>query len=200
MPSTRLAWHVAGRPYPGEIVSGDLHVVLEGGSVIVVAVIDGLGHGLGAHKASAAVAEGLRGVPMDAEPDTFLQAAHGAARSTRGAAVSVACLDLDAGLLRWAGVGNVAAALLSPMDGPRHWLSPQPGIIGHRMPRPVAASHRLTPGQLLLLATDGLKADFAHSLPPLPSMVTLGHEILAASARDNDDALVFAGRIEAVQA
>ena len=49
-----LAWGVASRPAPGEIVCGDAHRLQQAGSAALLAVADGLGHGVEAREAALA--------------------------------------------------------------------------------------------------------------------------------------------------
>ena len=64
-------------------------------------------------------------------PAALIEFAHGALRSTRGAALAVADLDLDRQELRYAGVGNIAGVTLAPGVA-RHMVS-YAGIVGHEV-------------------------------------------------------------------
>ena len=66
-------------------------------------------------------------------PAVILDHLHEALSSTRGAAVSVLRHDARTGEVTHAGVGNIAVRLLGDTDN--RTLPPQPGIVGHRMPR-----------------------------------------------------------------
>src|ERR1044071_4727239 len=95
---------VASRPYPGERVNGDAHAVHwtgaaagEGGNGhgrCRIAVIDGLGHGPEAAAAAACAVSFLDEHP-DLDPAEALRRSHVAMMGTRGAAISIARLDLD---------------------------------------------------------------------------------------------------------
>ena len=58
---------------------------------------------------------------------------HAAMSHTRGAALAVAELDPAAGLLRYAGLGNIAAMVVGRASGRRGLVS-LPGIAGHQRP------------------------------------------------------------------
>ncbi len=120
--STRLKLGVVNVAVAGEEVCGDDWVLLERDGYSFLMVVDGLGHGLLAAEASAAaVRVFLKQSAL--EPDALIQAIHSALRSTRGAAVAVARIDAARGVLRYAGVGNIAAVLASAKTPrPRAWF------------------------------------------------------------------------------
>ena len=74
-------------------------------------VADGLGHGPEAAKASEEAVRLFRRHQDDA-PSTILSAVHAGLRHTRGGAVSVARYDREAERLTFAGIGNVAGAVV----------------------------------------------------------------------------------------
>src|SRR5262247_1700970 len=114
-------------PKPGEEACGDAWAVEWRGGHCVILVADGLGHGADAAAAAMAAVNVLRTHPQLA-PAALIEFAHGALRSTRGAALAVADIDL-AQEVRYAGIGNIAGITLAP-GGARHMVS-HPGIVGH---------------------------------------------------------------------
>lgn len=136
----------------GEDASGDAWAHVIDGSTATVVLLDGLGHGLdAAHAAGTAIRELRPGLA----PEELLERMHGALRPTRGAAAAVARLDLRTGALRFAGIGNIAAMAVS---GPTaKALASQNGTLGHRVQRIQAYDHRLEPGGLLVLHSDGVR-------------------------------------------
>src|SRR5262245_6121197 len=96
-------------PQPGEVACGDAWAVEWRGGHCVILVADGLGHGADAATASMAAVNVLRTHPQLA-PAAMIEFAHGALRSTRGAALAVADLDL-AGEVKYAGIGNIAGVI-----------------------------------------------------------------------------------------
>src|SRR5207245_2030712 len=87
--SSLLEWGVATLTLAGQLESGDLHLVREVGGGVLVAVVDGLGHG-----EEAAAAARLAVTTLDQfapEPiASLVQRCHEALRGTRGAVMSVA--------------------------------------------------------------------------------------------------------------
>ena len=105
-------------PVRGEVACGDAwHAEVAPGGTTRVLVADGLGHGLHAADASRRAVELFRDHP-EMGPARMVEALHAGLRGTRGAAVAVVELPGGDGHARFAGVGNVVAAVL-PADGGR---------------------------------------------------------------------------------
>src|SRR5262249_60295540 len=87
-----LQWAVAGRPRSGGTVSGDLHAVLpfEGG--ILVAAVDGLGHGDEAALAARTAVAMLSQQPEDSVIG-LLRHCHDGLLETRGVVMSLASFN-----------------------------------------------------------------------------------------------------------
>ncbi|BAS27744.1 histidine kinase [Limnochorda pilosa] len=212
---------VALRSAEGESACGDAYAILPLADGVLVAVIDGVGHGPAAAEAAAqvvtALAELAAAKPGAALPE-FLQAGHAASSSGRGAV---------AGLLRvrpaeasWAGVGNVRfhwvadTAQHGPEAGegahgqPGGFRMGAPGCLGVRWPDPAPREEAIPGGGIVLMATDGVPFDVlpeAIALPsagadpsiPEPSGSALREpvEAMVAGAGGRDDALVLAVRL-----
>lgn len=155
MASPAVRWTTAGRPHPHETLSGDAWSVCERGAVWRFAVVDGLGHGPAAAQASSVILQVLDASPPE-DIDPTLQACHDAARSTRGAALSIAVIDLDQHTLTFGGLGNVEGRLLT--SGRQHRLVPARGIVGAALRKSRPVTFDLSEGWLLLLHSDGVSA------------------------------------------
>ncbi|GGZ43997.1 ATP-binding SpoIIE family protein phosphatase [Streptomyces bluensis] len=141
-------------PFAGAEYSGDAWAGIRSGTRVTLMLADGLGHGPDAARASSAAVEELRR-SADLPPAEILRQLDGALRDTRGAAVAVAQLDVAAGQLHFAGVGNIGARLCRG-DRWQHLLS-HPGIVGaHQSAR--VPQHRVgwEDDCLLVLHSDGL--------------------------------------------
>jgi phosphoserine phosphatase RsbX len=188
-----IEWYTATQPFGGATVSGDLDVVVYYPGGALAAVIDGLGHGPEAALAAGAAAAVLRQQP--AEPVAELMGlCHEALRGTRGAVISLASFDGATATVTWLGVGNVAGILLrhAPRElRAREDLLPRPGVVGYRIPRLHPAHHSVRRGDLLLLASDGIKTNFHRGLTTGRPVDVIATEILHHHGRDSDDALVL---------
>src|SRR5437899_3208992 len=106
-----IAWGVSSRAVPGQDICGDLHLVKSIPDGVMVAVVDGLGHGAEA-SAAARIAINLL-ERYDGEPlGALVNLCHAALIKTRGVVMTVAVLKAAENWLTWLGVGNVEAALL----------------------------------------------------------------------------------------
>jgi anti-sigma regulatory factor (Ser/Thr protein kinase) len=177
----------------GETVCGDDWAVVERANGGIVVVVDGVGHGAGAAEASTralATLEGRRG----RSPHEIVDDVHHALRGTRGAAMSVAELDLDGGVVRFAGIGNVAGVIVGAAQ---RNLVAHHGTLGHQVRAAHEFSYPWHAGDLLILASDGLRTRW--SLDHYPGATARHPSIVAALLhrdfrRDRDDATVVVVR------
>jgi anti-sigma regulatory factor (Ser/Thr protein kinase) len=138
---------------PGEDRCGDGWAVEQRANGTVILVTDGLGHGPAAAAASDAAHARFRAVSSQA-PAAALAAIHEALRPTRGAAVTVTEIDLGERLVRHAGVGNIAGAVLTG-GGVRRMVSHN-GIAGREVRRISEFGYPWSDEALLVLHSDGL--------------------------------------------
>jgi anti-sigma regulatory factor (Ser/Thr protein kinase)/serine/threonine protein phosphatase PrpC len=178
---------------PGERDSGDAWTVLRAAACTTLVVCDGLGHGRLAARASEAALEVAR-KRRDEPPAALLTAMHRALAGTRGAAVAIAQLRSEEGVLRFAGIGNVAARLVTEAGEER--LVSRPGIVGGPAGSriPTESVHPWRSGSLLALHTDGLTDRW--SLRTWPELVgrhvgAVAGWLLWQAYRQRDDACVL---------
>ena len=187
-PDTRFAIGGVCVPYPGLAVCGDAWDVHVDGDRTTILACDGLGHGDGAAAAAAALIAAFRTAP-DAPLAAILERADRAARTTQGAAATVARIDLARRELAVAGVGNVAAWLVG--DAARQLVT-QHGTLGQAVPRAIREERReFPPGAMLVLCSDGIKSRW--SLDGHPGLagrdpLTIATVLWRDFARGRDDA------------
>lgn len=182
-----------GVPASGEDVCGDSWAVRCDGPRASALLADGLGHGPEAAEPAARARRRLLSPPQP--PRRTLERAHEALRDTRGAAIAVAVVDLVSSTLRFAGVGNVSAAIIGP-DGRRNLLS-SGGIVGRSMAGVREHEHEWPPGSLLLMHSDGCRV--GAGLDSHPGLVRHDPGLVAGIvyrdfARGRDDATVLVVR------
>lgn len=173
-----------GRP------SGDHAVVLRDANMLLVAVIDGAGHGAAARETADRAAAEVR---ADRDPAAIVAAMDEALRGSRGAAASVLRLDLSTGSAAVAGIGNVTARW---HDGTRlRSHRPKAGLLGS-LRRGAPALEPVVFGRrgLVVMFTDGIssRADVAPVVGR--SAIHIAAHVLAGWVKDHDDALVVAVR------
>ncbi|HEX3681516.1 MAG TPA: ATP-binding protein [Bryobacteraceae bacterium] len=182
------------KPVAGEEVSGDAWSCREREGEMAVIAADGLGHGVMAARASAeAISVFERSV--DWSPIAILQRVHGALRSTRGAAVAVAHLNCGSGTVRYAGIGNIAGALIGA--GKPVMMISHNGTAGYHSPRLQEFSYTLPQNGLIIMHSDGLHTNW--NLEDYPGLRRRDPSIIAGvlyreATRKRDDACVVVVR------
>ena len=190
-----LEWAVAGSALDGQ-ASGDLHLVIPGDPQWLVAVMDGLGHGHDARLAStecAAVLASQMGAPLI----DLVRYAHEGLRATRGVALTLALIDERGGRLEWVAVGNVEGLVLRQgrARGPTHdAVVLRGGVVGYRLPPLKVSEVKLAPGDVLVLATDGIKSGFSDKIELSLAVRELADDIAQRFTKRSDDALVLVAR------
>jgi phosphoserine phosphatase RsbX len=193
-----VVWAAAGMPIPGETSSGDEHLVVRRSSWTRIAVMDGLGHGPEAHEAAAAAAAAVSEVP-DAPLRSLFEHCHEALRRTRGVVMTVVSVA-DDGQMEWMGVGNVEAMVVrSAFPNGHEGVVTRGGIVGYRLPSLYQGSTRLDVGDLIVMATDGIRSDFVRSIDPALSPHITASRVLEGYNRGYDDALVVVARYDGGQ-
>jgi anti-sigma regulatory factor (Ser/Thr protein kinase) len=181
-------------PLRGEEVCGDAWAVQQHEARQFLIVADGLGHGpLAADAARAAVRTFLANLPLG--PAGILERAHAALRSTRGAAVAVAEIDVEREVIRYAGIGNIAGTILAS-DGSRSMISHN-GIVGHESRTIQELTYPFPAGATLVMASDGLGTRWG--LGAYPGLVVRDLALIAGVLyrdfqRGRDDATVLVAR------
>ncbi|MBM3335774.1 SpoIIE family protein phosphatase [Candidatus Sumerlaeota bacterium] len=203
-PLSPIEHGVATRALPGEIVCGDLHVVQpfqtredDGQPTgVLIAAIDALGHGEEAAAAAETAAATLRKFAHES-PIALIRRCHQRLARGRGAAMSIVSISSRERMMTWIGVGNVEGMLLrasQEVNPARESLMLRGGAVGYQLPTLRAAVLAVESGDLLMLATDGIRGGFAESVVPTSSPQGIADSILSRHGRDSDDALVLVVR------
>lgn len=182
------------RPMPGEIDNGDGVSFWQSGSLLQAAVIDGLGHGPEAKKATQAAQKQLEGtgsLPLRA----VLERLHGGLQKTQGAVAGILRIDLKEGRAVYAGVGNIDSRIYGAHPARPISLN---GSLGVVFPRHREEAFPFEKGDCFVLASDGISTkwepgDYAKS--GLPDPLLLAALLLRDHSRPKDDATVTVGRI-----
>ena len=198
----RLAWAACATAYPGQMRSGDACLVQETEAGVLIAVVDGLGHG---DEAADAAEQALASLGQTAGHSLVrsLSACHDTLRGSRGAVMTLAVLDPDRSQLAWLAVGNVDAVVLRR---PR-WGLPQTscavtlraGVVGDRLPPLREATVAMAPGDTLIAVTDGIFPSFLDDVDASLDTRALAVRLHECYSRMDDDALVLVARVGASQ-
>jgi anti-sigma regulatory factor (Ser/Thr protein kinase) len=182
------------RPIDGEAACGDGYAARAVHGRRQVLLCDGLGHGALAEAAAQVIVSAFADAPA-AGPKAVLDHLHAQARPTRGAVAAVAELDPEAGVVRFAGTGNISATV-GDTTGRRVMVS-MPGILGHQRQESREFEYPLRPTDLVVLHSDGLTDRWR--LDSYPGLVTHSPIVVAAAllrdaGRRRDDASVLVAR------
>lgn len=196
-----LEWGAARWARRGQRMCGDHHVVAVAGDTVLVAAVDGLGHGPEARRASMAALAIVRTYANEELP-RLMTRCHEALADTRGAVMSLARFRSVPRTLAWLGVGNVSGWLQRSRAGVE---MPDPqtvvpliaraGVVGvgklpTLQPTVVALDERDT----LVVATDGVTGDYSRAIRRALSPRSLARRVLNEFGTHDDDALVLVAR------
>jgi len=195
-PPPLIAWAVAGRPLEGEAESGDQYVVRPLPNGVLVAAVDGLGHGpeaAAAARSAVAILKDYAHEPVI----SLLRRCHERLIRTRGVVMSLASFNALDNTMTWLGVGNVEGLLLRAdvaANPPRENVLLRGGVVGYELPALHASILPVTRGDVLILATDGIRSGFVEDVTLSDPPQRIAEHILARRATGMDDALVVVAR------
>jgi hypothetical protein len=185
----------ATRPRASFQVNGDAFLLwrFEGG--MLVAVIDGLGHGERARRASEVAVRYLEAHGGDSLDSLFTGVAQ-VCRATDGVVMAAARFEFgNAITFSFASVGNIEARMSSPLAQER--LVVRRGILGANAAQPRVTHHIWNPGSILVLHSDGVAANWRWEDFRAGDRETSGamaQFMLDRLAKDEDDATVVVVR------
>jgi phosphoserine phosphatase RsbX len=197
-----VEYGVAKFVLPGQVESGDHHLVCGNQTGILVAALDGIGHGEEAANAAEAAVSILK-AGAEEPVISLVQRCHEGLRSTRGVVLSLASLDPEHGMMTWLGVGNVQGVLMragAQQGSAQEVLLLRAGVVGAQLPALQAAVLPIAKGDTLVFVTDGVRSEFAEGLSALEPPQRTADKILRQHCRGNDDALVLVVRLTGVRA
>lgn len=191
-----IDWAVATQTLPGQEVSGDLYVVRPFLNGVLVAVVDGLGHGIEATAAARAAVSVFQNHAADPILE-LINRCHEALLKTRGAVITVGSFNLSENTLTWLGVGNVEGRLLyaNRLAAPKfESVLLRGGVVGYQMPVLQASVVSVNENDVLVLASDGIHADFLTAPQPTEAPQEIADRILKKHFKGTDDAVVLVAR------
>ncbi len=191
----RLEYAQVNRPHYYEHVSGDAAVVQEKDHLVLAAVVDVLGHGAEAHVV-AVEAERFLKAQWNESVLSLMDGLHEHLAGSRGAGVGLCLVDRRSGLLRYTGIGNTVIRRFGYAEVR---LLSRAGIVGGSRRTPKEEQMTLTPGDVVLLYTDGVQDRF--ELKDYPQLLHHSAEAIARTiiqrfGKQHDDATCIALRYE----
>ena len=189
---------VAGAALSGQATCGDKYVCEMFAGGVLLALVDGIGHGPQAAAAAEAACAILKHYAAD--PVTALaERCHNSLRHTRGVVMSLAAFDLERNLLSWLGIGNVLGILRRsglPIEATSELLLLRAGVVGSHLPCLRSSILGVVPGDTLILATDGVESGFADRITSIEAPPRVAQAILDGYNKRIDDALVLVARYQ----
>lgn len=189
-----VACAAAGEALANESESGDRYVIQPFEDSVLIAAIDGTGHGVEAAAAAKIAAATLEAYASES-PIALVLRCHEQLKGTRGAVMTIAFVHFRNRTLTWLGVGNIEGILFHTGDhsAPDRALL-RNGVIGYRLPPLKVDVLPLKPHDTLILATDGISPDFGEEVSHGDDPQAIADGILANHHKGADDALVVVAR------
>ncbi|WOD41914.1 ATP-binding SpoIIE family protein phosphatase [Nodosilinea sp. E11] len=148
---------VVALPKLGEEVSGDAWAWQGDAHRSLFLVVDGLGHGPAAASAASAAIRVFHDHHHQS-PQGIVEAAHAALRSTRGAALAIAEINVEQQTVCFAGIGNISASISSATE--HHNLVSYNGTVGHEVRKIKEFTYPWYANGLLTMHSDGISTQW----------------------------------------
>jgi serine/threonine protein phosphatase PrpC len=196
-----LEYGLAKHAHVGEGESGDLHMVCCNQNGILIAVIDGIGHGEEAAEV-ARIAAALLQSSVDEPVISLVERCHEKLRGSRGVVLSLAFVSPEQKMMTWLGVGNVHGVLVradTKRGNAQESLLLRAGVVGSKLPYLQASVLPVSQGDTVIFATDGVQSDFSTTLSARENPQRAANRILSHFRSGNDDALVLVARLTGIK-
>jgi phosphoserine phosphatase RsbX len=196
-----IEYGVAKFVLPGQAESGDHHLICSNRDGILVAAVDGIGHGEEAANAAKAATSILK-TCVDEPIISLVERCHDQLRLTRGIVLSLAFIDASRGMMTWLGIGNIQGVLMragAKKGTVQEMLLLRGGVVGSQLPPLQASVLPIAQGDTLLFATDGVRGEFIESLSALEGPQRAADRILERYHTGKDDALVLVARLTGIR-
>lgn len=201
MTAAMFEYGVAKFVLPGQIESGDHYLICTNQDGILVAAIDGIGHGQEAANAAKAATSILK-THIDEPIISLVERCHEELRLTRGIVLSLAFIDASRGMMTWLGIGNIQGVLMragARKGTVQETLLLRGGVVGSQLPPLQATVLPVARGDTLLFVTDGVRGEFIESLSALEGPQRAANRILERYRSGKDDALVLVARLTGIR-
>jgi anti-sigma regulatory factor (Ser/Thr protein kinase) len=183
---------ILSRPYPGMGVNGDYYYIKKFKDRCFFAVIDGLGHGLEANKASRLTAEIINNNTHKSVKDILITINSGL-KFTRGAVAGIVFIDTIKKEFEYSAVGNIEFRYI--LNGASERLIPSNGLLGVCNNDTIKVHRRAyEKGAIITMCTDGIvnRWDYNSYLnTELNNPAVLANLILKDFGKCNDDATIL---------
>ncbi len=186
-----IDYEILIKPFKGEKASGDIGVVNVVDDKMYIAAIDVAGHGEKAATIATKVKE-LISENFVIEPIEFVKELHKQLKGTRGCAGGFGILNLETGVMKYVGVGNIRAKIIG--ENNKQFIN-RAGVIGYMLPTLQEESSTINKNDILLLYSDGIKEFFKLDFPSSPSNITakdIATKVMDEFSQTSDDCMCMA--------
>lgn len=176
---------------PGQEVCGDDWCIEKYNNKLMILIIDGLGHGYGAAKASQQAIDFFRS-NISLNIEELIYKLDENLIGTRGAVLSIALIDQENNNILYAGIGNISAKIIS--NNTQQSILSYDGMVGGNVIKVKKLSYILPENSILIMNTDGLCSNI--SIEGYPGLSNRSASLIASiiyrdNKRGNDDATVI---------
>jgi serine phosphatase RsbU (regulator of sigma subunit) len=190
---TKMQLTTISRPKQGEEVNGDAYHVerFEKGTKeekLLVAVVDGLGHGKNACVASKTAVDFIKSHKHLTLPE-MVTGVHQALIGTRGAVIGIC--DIHNGTLSYIGVGNISAQIINNEEQRQHLTSTN-GVLGWNLRTVKVFKYAFRSGWLVM-NSDGI-GRFSSPEYLSDDLAAMASNILNEHRKDDDATVVIVRR------
>lgn len=179
----------------GESISGDTVVLEHRDNYLLLAIVDGMGHGREAN-AAATQAERILQKSWNLDVRKTIRNLHSSMTDSIGAAVGLAVVDIAASLVHYTGVGNTVFRVFGTHSS--RFLSTD-GVVGSRMREPILQTTPIDGSDVLIMYTDGVSDHFGIEQYPqilCHSALAVAHKIVERFGKAHDDATCLVMRYD----
>lgn len=193
---SRIKYHVVYEPYVGEKECGDQYLVKELTDFVLIAVADGLGHG---SEAAFAAKKAMQFIDDNANTSIveLVRTCSETLENTRGITLTIARITDDT--LSYLAIGNVTGVcwqMSTTSSLIRQSILLEGGVVGYQLPVLKLKQFSIKPGDIFILATDGIKENFEIEPPNfLKSPEWLASSFFKKYRNFKDDGLILVAQI-----
>jgi anti-sigma regulatory factor (Ser/Thr protein kinase) len=182
---------VYSQPRVSEEENGDGYFLRRGGKNTVVALIDGLGHGIEAHYATQLALSNIEKFHHWNEED-LIQLLHEKLHNTRGVVIGILKTYDALGYVRYTGIGNIFGVIVGKKNV--SFLNYN-GTVGSRLRKLKSIEYPMENDAIVALHSDGISMSWLERFYEVwkGNLQSFTRDIIQKFGRKNDDATIIAG-------
>ena len=182
----------ATRMHPKMSVNGDTFVIKQWENNSLVAVVDGVGHGMLANRSALKARNYIENHYDQPLTEIFRGASVACRSTTTGVVMAIATFDWVTSVIKFASVGNIETRIHNKTTPISFGL--RRGVVGFKMPKILVNNEKWENGSIMIMHSDGLSTrwDWRTVLPfTTQSSTKLAQHLHRTLSKDNDDSTVM---------